>query len=186
MRCGVGCRCSSDPTLLWLRRRLEAAALIWPLAWEPPYAVGVVLKKHQKIKKRERGRRVQQQGGSEEKDSQLTSAGMLTSAPISDVLCAFGLTQPPSPSLFYENWVEAYEKQPISVCGLLLNLRPSAVPTDLLVHTGLQHFDHPFLSCSATGNPAYIPFLFGGSPFLLAMQATWLLWDFSSIVGLEK
>ena len=38
--CGVGCRCGSDPELLWLWRRLEATAPIRPLAWEPPYAVG--------------------------------------------------------------------------------------------------------------------------------------------------
>ena len=38
--CGVGCRCGSDPALLWLWRRPVAAALIRPLAWEPPYAAG--------------------------------------------------------------------------------------------------------------------------------------------------
>ena len=31
--------------LLWLWRRLTAAALIQPLAWELPYAAGVALKK---------------------------------------------------------------------------------------------------------------------------------------------
>ena len=29
----------------------SAAALIWPLAWQPPYAAGVVLKKKKKKKK---------------------------------------------------------------------------------------------------------------------------------------
>ena len=43
MSCGVGHRCSSDPVLLWCR--LETKALIQPLAWEPPYAVGAALKK---------------------------------------------------------------------------------------------------------------------------------------------
>ena len=38
--CGVGCRCSSDPTLLWLWRRPVATAPIRPLAWEPPCAAG--------------------------------------------------------------------------------------------------------------------------------------------------
>ena len=38
--CGVGCRCSSDSTLLWLWRRPVATAPIQPLAWEPPYAAG--------------------------------------------------------------------------------------------------------------------------------------------------
>ena len=35
----------NNPTLLWLWRRLAAAAPIRPLAWEPLYAVGVALKK---------------------------------------------------------------------------------------------------------------------------------------------
>ena len=38
--CGVGCRRGSDPALLWLWCRSAATALIRPLAWEPPYAVG--------------------------------------------------------------------------------------------------------------------------------------------------
>ena len=41
MSCGVGCRRGSDPTLLWLWCRPVATAPIRPLAWEPPYAVGV-------------------------------------------------------------------------------------------------------------------------------------------------
>ena len=40
MSCGVGCRRSSEPTLLWLWCRPVATAPIQPLAWEPPYAVG--------------------------------------------------------------------------------------------------------------------------------------------------
>ena len=35
-----------DPHLLWLWRRLEATALIRPLAWEPPYAAGAALEKN--------------------------------------------------------------------------------------------------------------------------------------------
>ena len=45
MSCGVGCRGSSDPALLWLWCRLVATAPIRPLAWEPPYAIGVALEK---------------------------------------------------------------------------------------------------------------------------------------------
>ena len=45
MSCGVGRRRGSDPALLWLWRRPEATAPIWPLAWEPPYAMGAALKK---------------------------------------------------------------------------------------------------------------------------------------------
>ena len=53
MSCGVRCRCSSDPTLLllWLWCRLAAIAPIQPLAWEPPYAVGVALKRPKKKKR---------------------------------------------------------------------------------------------------------------------------------------
>ena len=48
--CGVGQRCRLDPALLWLWCRLAATAPTGPLAWEPPYAAGVALKR-QKIKK---------------------------------------------------------------------------------------------------------------------------------------
>ena len=43
-----------DPTLLWLWRRQAATAPIRPLAWEPPYAVGMALKtqKDKKTKKK--------------------------------------------------------------------------------------------------------------------------------------
>ena len=45
MSCSVGRRGSWDLALLWLWRRLAAVALIRPLAWEPPYAVGLALKR---------------------------------------------------------------------------------------------------------------------------------------------
>ena len=44
MSCGVGCRLSLDPGLLWLWCRLTAATLIGFLAWEPAYAAGAALK----------------------------------------------------------------------------------------------------------------------------------------------
>ena len=50
MSCGIGCRHGSDLALLWLWCRLAAVALIRPLAWEPPYAMGTALKR-QKDKK---------------------------------------------------------------------------------------------------------------------------------------
>jgi len=56
MNCGVGHRRGSDLALLWLWCRLAAAALIRPLAWEFPYAVGAALKRHKKKKKKERER----------------------------------------------------------------------------------------------------------------------------------
>jgi len=48
--CGVRRRHSSELALLWLWRRpvATATALIWPLAWEPPYAMGMALKKQKK------------------------------------------------------------------------------------------------------------------------------------------
>ena len=46
--CGVGRICGSDPVLLWLRYKPAATALIWPHAWELPYALGEALKKAKK------------------------------------------------------------------------------------------------------------------------------------------
>ena len=45
MSCGVGRRRGSDLALLWFWRRPAAVAPIQPLAWEPPYATGAVLKR---------------------------------------------------------------------------------------------------------------------------------------------
>ena len=50
MSCGVGHRHSLDLALLWLWCRPVATALIQPLVWKPPYAMGAALKR-QKIKK---------------------------------------------------------------------------------------------------------------------------------------
>ena len=47
-----GLRCDSDPVLLWLWRRPVATALIRPLAWEPPYAMEVVLENTKRQKKK--------------------------------------------------------------------------------------------------------------------------------------
>ena len=54
MSCGVGCRSSLDPVLLWLGHRPVAIAPIRPLAWEPPHAVGVVLEKRERQKKKKK------------------------------------------------------------------------------------------------------------------------------------
>ena len=42
----------NDPTLLWLWGRPAATALIWPLAWERPYATCVALNKTKQNKKK--------------------------------------------------------------------------------------------------------------------------------------
>ena len=54
MNCGVGCRHRWDPVLLWLWHRPAATALFRPLAWEPPYAVGVALKEVKDKKKKKK------------------------------------------------------------------------------------------------------------------------------------
>ena len=62
----VGCRCGSDPALLWLWCGLEAMALIRPLAWEPPYAARATQEmakrhthKHTQKKKKEKEKEVE-------------------------------------------------------------------------------------------------------------------------------
>ena len=52
MSCGVVCRRGSDLALLclWLWCRPVASAPLGPLAWEPPYAMGVTLKEKKKKK----------------------------------------------------------------------------------------------------------------------------------------
>ena len=53
MICGVGLRRGLDLAWLWLWLWLWPAAVapIRPLAWEPPYAAGAVLKKKKERKK---------------------------------------------------------------------------------------------------------------------------------------
>ena len=53
----AGRRHGSDPALLWLWRRAAATAPIRPLAWEPPYALGVALEKAKGQKKKKKKRR---------------------------------------------------------------------------------------------------------------------------------
>ena len=50
MSCGVGHRCGSDLVLLWLWCMPVATAPIQPLAWEPPHAAGVALKRKKEKK----------------------------------------------------------------------------------------------------------------------------------------
>ena len=62
--CSVGCRHDSDPMLLWLQHRPAATALIRPLAWDPPYAVGAALEKARRLKKKK-----------EEEEEEITTGG---------------------------------------------------------------------------------------------------------------
>ena len=52
--CGVVRRQGSDPALPWLWCRPAAVAPIRPLAWEPPNAVGMALKRQKNQKKKRR------------------------------------------------------------------------------------------------------------------------------------
>ena len=54
MSCDVGHRRGTDLVLLWLWCRSAATALIGPLAWEPPYAVGAALEKAKRPKKKKK------------------------------------------------------------------------------------------------------------------------------------
>ena len=53
MGAGVARRHGLDLAFLWLWCRLAATALIRPLAWEPPYALGTALKRQKKKKRKE-------------------------------------------------------------------------------------------------------------------------------------
>ena len=63
MSCGIGCRHSLDPALLWLWCRPVAAAPIRPLAWEPPYVMDAAIKSQ-----KEKGRKEGKEGGREGKE----------------------------------------------------------------------------------------------------------------------
>ena len=52
--CGVGHRQGSDMALLWLWHRPVATPPIRPLAGEPPYVVGVALKRPKKKKEKKK------------------------------------------------------------------------------------------------------------------------------------
>ena len=52
MGCGVGHRRSLDPGLLWPWCRPVAIALIGPLAWKTPCAMGAALKRQKDQKKK--------------------------------------------------------------------------------------------------------------------------------------
>ena len=56
--CGVARRLGSDLALLWFWRSLAAVALIQPVAWEPPYAVGEALKIQKKKRRKEKKKKL--------------------------------------------------------------------------------------------------------------------------------
>ena len=66
MSCGIGHRCGLDLALLWLWCRPAAVALILPLAWEFPYAMGAALKRQRKKEKGRKKRERLREGGMKE------------------------------------------------------------------------------------------------------------------------
>ena len=52
MSCGVGHRGGSDPVLLLLWYRPAGTGLIWPLAWEAPYARSTAQNQKNKTKQK--------------------------------------------------------------------------------------------------------------------------------------
>ena len=58
MSCGVRCRLGLDPVLLWLWHRPTATALIRPLAWETPYAVGAAQEMAKRLDKKKKKKRL--------------------------------------------------------------------------------------------------------------------------------
>ena len=52
MSCGVGHRCGSESTLLWLWHRPEATVPIGLLVQKPPYAAGATLRRQKGKKKK--------------------------------------------------------------------------------------------------------------------------------------
>ena len=63
MSCAIGHRLGSDLALLWLWHRPAATAPIRLLAWEPPYATGIILEmaKRQKDKKKKKKKKKNEQ-----------------------------------------------------------------------------------------------------------------------------
>ena len=76
MSCGVGRRHGWDPVWLWLWHRPAAVALIPPLAWELPCAVGCSPKKDKKRERKE-GRKEERKKERKRKSNLHTKIGLL-------------------------------------------------------------------------------------------------------------
>ena len=57
MSYAVGQRCGLDLVWLWVRQRPVATNPVPPLAWKPPYATGVALKRHTKKRERKKNKK---------------------------------------------------------------------------------------------------------------------------------
>ena len=85
MSCGVGRRCASDPTWLWLWCRPVAAALMQSVAWEFLYAMGAALKRKSKYKKAQNERKMKRESSGQiekkTKETHLQPTSQLTATP---------------------------------------------------------------------------------------------------------
>ena len=88
MSCGAGCRCGSDPALLWLWCRPAATAPIGPLAGELPYAAGAAL---EKAKSRRKG------GGGGQKKSENQGRKNMGKSVLGAWVCEFTRNASPDP-----------------------------------------------------------------------------------------
>ena len=75
MSYGVDCRHGLDPVLLWLWCRLAAEALIRPLAWEPPCAMGAALEMAKKKKRKKERKKDRKEIGKESSKKEMGLEG---------------------------------------------------------------------------------------------------------------
>ena len=101
MSCGIGHRRGLDLALLWRRHRWAATARIQPLAWEPPYAVDVALKKakqtNKKIKtvlRRKKGKQLMKFLTQCNLFNQMSLAVLQDTVPVQDMNCRPQMSRP--------------------------------------------------------------------------------------------
>ena len=101
MSCGIGHRRGLDLALLWRRHRWAATARIQPLAWEPPYAVDVALKKakhkNRKIKtvlRRKKGKQLMKFLIQCNLFNQMSLAVLQDTVPVQDMNCRPQMLRP--------------------------------------------------------------------------------------------
>ena len=114
MSCGVGYRCGSDPTLLWLWFRPASTALIRPLAWEPPYAAGAAQEMAKKTKKKNLVQEMVQK-------PRLTWS-----------------TYSPAKNPNSEIPVSSYYGENVRVCGHIYTTEPASI-NDVLIRSGIKN-----------------------------------------------
>ena len=71
MSCGIGHRYISDLALWWLWHWQVATVLTGPLAWEPPYVMGIALRRQKKKKKKKKKKEKEEEKKKEKKNEAL-------------------------------------------------------------------------------------------------------------------